>query len=168
MIYHVLSGDATAGDFKKTGIDGEIIVCRECLIVGPADADTYFEFWEQRARFILAEYGEDEIEYHERVADELAELCDIPDEAEVNLWFEYELFCSVNMWFCLDLLRNAGAEVYRVEPIVRTSEDKWKGFGGLDGGDLKSCFAARNKFSDDDLKLGSCCSAKPIRNVSHI
>jgi len=155
MIFHVLPGDSTASDFKNTGIEGEVIVCRECLIVGPADADTYFEFWERRARFILAEYGEDEIEYHENVADELAKLLDLPPGSEVNLWFEYELFCCVNMWFCLDLLRNTGACVYRVEPAVRTVRDKWKGFGNLNAGDLKICFAARNKFSSDDINLGS-------------
>lgn len=155
MIYHVMPGDATAGDFKTAGIEGEVIVCRECLVVGPADADTYSEFWEQRARFILAEYCGDEIVYHETVADELAKLLDMPAGSEVNLWFEYELFCSANMWFCLDLLRNTEAEVYRVEPSVRSFDDRWKGFGKFDADDLKRCFASRNKFSPDDIKLGA-------------
>ena len=155
MIYHVLPGDATAEDFKATGIDGEVIVCRECLVVGPADAETYFEFWEQRAHFVLGEYHGDEIVYHETVADELAKLLDVPAGSEVNLWFEYELFCSANMWFCLDLLRNTESEVYRVEPIVRTFDDRWKGFGKLDAADLQKCFAARTKFSADDIQLGS-------------
>ena len=155
MIYHVLPGDATAEDFKATGISGEVIVCRECLAVGPADAEAYFEFWEQRAHFILAEYGGDEIVYHETVADELAQLLDVPAGSEVNLWFEYELFCSANMWFCLDLLKNTEAEVYRVEPVVRTADDRWKGFGKLDAADLQKCFAARTQFSAEDIQLGS-------------
>lgn len=155
MILHVLPGDSLAEEFRKTAIDGEVTICRECLIVGDMDAETLPEFWEQRARFILSEYGEDEIEYHENVADDLAELIDLPLGAQVNLWFEYELFCGVNMWFCLDLLRNTAAEVYRVEPNVRTSDDIWKGFGSLDADALKSCFAARKQFTPDDIKLGS-------------
>ena len=155
MIYHVLPGDATAEDFKATGVGGEVIVCRECLAVGPADAEAYFEFWEQRAHFILAEYGGDEIVYHETVADELAKLLDLPDGSEVNLWFEYELFCSANMWFCLDLLKNTEAEVYRVEPVVRTADDRWKGFGKLDAAELQKCFAARTQFSAEGIQLGS-------------
>lgn len=153
-VFHVLPGDATAEDFNKTGIEGEIIICRECLAVGPADAEALYEFWEQRAHFILAEGG-DEIEYHESVADQLAKLLDVPAGSEVNLWFEYELFCSANMWFCLDLLRNTEADVYRVEPAVRTAEDRWKGFGKLDAADLQKCFAARTQFLADDIRLGS-------------
>ena len=117
MIFHVLAGDSLVEEFKKTGIEGEVIVCREAFVDGPVDAETTDEFWEQRARFILAGYGDDEIEYHEKVADELNKLTELTSDGEVNLWFEYELFCSVNMWFCLWLLEPTGAAVYRVEPI---------------------------------------------------
>jgi len=155
MIYHVLPGDAVAGEFKKTNVGGEVIVCRECLVVGDVDADILPDFWEQRARFILSEYGEDEIAYHETVADELARLLDLDAEDEVNLWFEYELFCSVNMWFCLWPLSETGATVYRVEPIVRSEEDRWLGFGKLGSKDLEKCFAQKTRFSDAEVALGA-------------
>ncbi len=151
---HVLPGDSLVEEFKKTNIAGEIIVCRDALVVGPVDAETRFEFWEQRARFILAEYAEDEIEYHEKVADEIEKLSDVPAEAEVNLWFEYELFCSVNMWFCLSLLIKTGATTYRVEPSVLNKNDRWQGFGSFDATALKKCFKSRVRFTVDDLKLG--------------
>ncbi len=155
MIYHVLPGDAQVEEFKKTKINGKVIVCRECLIVGDIHAETLPEFWEQRAHFILSEYGEDEIEYHEKVADELAELSDLDKHDEVNLWFEYELFCSVNMWFCLWLLNETGAAVYRVEPVVRSQADRWLGFGDLASDDLKKCFNSRTKFPAEDVALGA-------------
>ncbi len=155
MIYHVLPGDAVAEEFRKAKIDGDVIVCRECLVVGPRDAETPFEFWEQRAKFILAEYGEDEIEYHERVADELEKLSDISPQSEVNLWFEFELFCSVNMWFCLSLLSESGAAVYRVEPIDLDESDRWDGFGRFTADDLKACFELRTEFSKNDISLGN-------------
>ncbi|MEP6848433.1 MAG: DUF1835 domain-containing protein [Acidobacteriota bacterium] len=154
MIYHVMPGDATAGDFKKTGIAGDVIVCRECLAVGPADADALYEFWEQRAHFILAEYGGDEIVYNETVADELVKLLDVEAGDEVNLWFEYELFCSTNLWFCLSLLRESEGDLYRIEPVVRSFDDRWKGFGSLNAADLNTCYEARTKFEPSDIKLG--------------
>lgn len=77
MICHVLPGDSTVAEFNKTGISGEMIVCRDAFIVGPADAASRDEFWDQRARFILSEYGDDEILYHERVADELEKLTEL-------------------------------------------------------------------------------------------
>ena len=155
MIYHVLPGDSLAAEFKKANIDGDIIVCRECLIVGPIDAETPFEFWDERARFILTEYGEDEIEFHEGVADELEKLTDLDADAEVNLWFEYELFCSVNMWFCISRLKDSGAAVYRVEPSVLSMEDRWSGFGKLTADDLKECFDERKYLSAADITLGA-------------
>ena len=99
MIYHVLPGDSVAEEFKKTNIDGQTIVCREALVAGPLDGENLDEFWDQRAKFILTEYGEDEIEYHEKVADPLNLLTELTPDDEVNLWFEYELFCSVHLWF---------------------------------------------------------------------
>jgi hypothetical protein len=155
MIYHVLPGDAIVEEFKKAGIDGEPLICRECLIVGDADAETLHEFWEQRARFIMSEYGEDEIEYYDKVAEQLSKLLDLTADDEVDLWFEYELFCSVNMWFCLSLLSQTDATVYRVEPAVLSREDRWSGFGKLSASDLKKCFDQRTKLTPDDLTLGT-------------
>jgi len=113
-----------------------------------------FGFWERRARFILAEYGEDEIDYHEKVADELERLGEVADDDEVNLWFEYELFCSVNLWFCLARLGGSGADIYRVEPSVVNEHDRWKGFGHLSADDLGRCFADRVRFTPGDRGLG--------------
>ncbi len=155
MNYHVLPGDAVAEEFKKTKINGEVIVCRECLVVGDVDADILPDFWEQRARFILSEYGEDEIVYHETVADELARLLDLNSDDEVNLWFEYELFCSVNMWFCLWLLSETGAAVFRVEPSDLKAEDRWDGFGFLGTSDLQKCYGQRVRFTPKEIQLGA-------------
>lgn len=154
MIYHVLPGDAQVEEFKKTDIDGEMIVCREALVCGPTDAETAEEFWNERAQFIVTEYGEDEIDYHEKVANELLKLADVTYDDEVNLWFEYELFCSVNMWCCLSLLSASNAAVYRVEPIGLDSDKRWDGFGKFDSTDLKASFELRTKFTNDEIELG--------------
>lgn len=154
MIYHVLPGDSIAAEFKKTNIEGEVIVCREAFIAGPIDADDMDVFWSERSQFVLAEYGEDEIEYHEKVADELAKLTDMTADDEVNLWFEYELFCSVNMWFSLSLLGETGASIYRVEPIGLDVEKRWDGFGQFTADDLLACFEMRTKLSGDETRLG--------------
>ena len=155
MIYHVLPGDSLVEEFKKADIEGETIICRECLIVGPVTAETPDEFWDARSKFILTEYAEDEIEFHEKVADELVQLDEIGSDDEVNLWFEYELFCQVNMWFCISRLSQSGAAIYRVAPVVVTKDDRWKGFGGLTSAELKICYEARTNLSAEDISLGS-------------
>ena len=155
MKVHVLPGDSLRTEFTKTQIVGEVIVCREALISGDVDADSLPEFWDQRSRFISSGFGEDPIEYHEKVADELAKLIDLPGDAEVNLWFEYELFCSVNMWFCLYLLQDTNAAIYRVEPLVLKVEDRWSGFGKQNADELKKCFEGRRKLTPVDAALGA-------------
>lgn len=166
MIYHVLPGDAQVEEFKKSGIDGEVIVCREALISGPIDAEDLHDFWDERAAFILTEYGEDVIDYHEKVADPLSRLAELDSDDEVNLWFEYELFCSVNMWFCLSLLSETNATVYRIEPIGLDVEQRWDGFGKFTADDMRAAFELRSKFSDKELRLGaSLWKAYSIRDV---
>ena len=154
MIYHVLPGDAVAAEFAGADIEGKVIVCRECLIVGPVDAVDRLQFWDERAGFILREYGEDEIEYKDRVAGELERVAEVEADDEVNLWFEYELFCQTNLWFCVSLAAETGAEVYRVAPSVLATEERWQGFGRSTAEDLRRCCEERTRFTEADLKLG--------------
>jgi hypothetical protein len=154
MIYHVLPGEAQLAAFNQTKLNGEVIVFSEALVTGPLEAADLDEFWQQRARFILAEYGEDEIAYHEKVADPINKLADVTSEDEVNLWFEYELFCSVNMWFCLNLIAPTGASVYRVEPIGLDEANRWNGFGQFTSDDMAAAFELRTKLSQDEIELG--------------
>ncbi len=80
---------------------------------------------------------------------------DLDDTDEVNLWFEYELFCSVNMWFCLWLLRETGAAVFRVEPAVLKDEGRWDGFGYLGFAELQKCYEQRVRFTRKEIELGA-------------
>jgi hypothetical protein len=154
MKIHVLAGDPLAADFKDANIEGEIIVCRECLVEGDVRAANLEDFWRVRAGFIKTTYGETEEKYFAGVVSEFEKLKNLASGAEVNLWFEYELFCQTNMWFCLSLLQETKASVYRVAPVVRTEADVWKGFGRLSAEDLQKCLAERIKFSDEDRALG--------------
>jgi Domain of unknown function (DUF1835) len=155
MKIHVLAGDALAEDFRKTNVDGEIVVCRECLIEGDLQAASLEDFWNVRAKFIETAYGEPAENYREKVVGEFEKLRSVTQNAAVNLWFEYDLFCQVNMWFCLSLLQNKPSEIYRVAPVVRDETDVWKGFGNLKKEDLEQCYAERVKFSAADVSLGA-------------
>src|SRR5215207_6662647 len=104
MKIHVLPGDAQVEDFRATGLDGEIVVCREALVDGDVRANGLEEFWQTRERFLTEAYPESPSNYRDSVVSEFEKLLDLPGSAEVNLWFEYELFCHVNMWFCVWLL----------------------------------------------------------------
>jgi hypothetical protein len=155
MIYHVLPGDSLVKTFQETGIEGEVIVCREAFVAGDLDADDLDQLWDVRSNFVSVEYGGDPIEYQDHVASELEKLLNVTSEDEVNLWFEYELFCSVNMWFCLDLLKNSDANIFRVVPIETSPDDVWAGFGKYQADDLVKSFDAKVQFTQEDRTIGS-------------
>ena len=79
MKIHVLPGDALTENFKKTKIDGEIIVCRECLVEGDVKADSLEDFWQARAAFIEESYGETREKYYQNVAGEFEKLKNFAD-----------------------------------------------------------------------------------------
>lgn len=154
MILHVLPGDACFGTFSQTVIEGERAVFRECLIDGDLAANDLDDFWAVRERYLSAAYPESSVSYRDHVVKEIEKLTLPGNDDEILLWFEYELFCSVNYWFCLSLLKETKAELYRVFPAVRDEDDKWQGFGGLSPDELAECMLHRVKLSRDDAALG--------------
>ena len=102
MRYHILNGDSLAHSFPETKIPGDVIVVREALIDGELSGDSLQEFWQTRAKHIGISPGE----YHNKVVTEFEKIVDAPANAEFNLWFEYDLFCQVNMWFVLSLIQS--------------------------------------------------------------
>jgi hypothetical protein len=151
MIYHVLPGDAQVEDFRQTGLPGEVLVCREALIEGDISGETLDEFFSNRAAF----HGKSRSDYDAHVATQFRLLLDVGRAHEVNLWFEYELFCAVNMWFCLSLLRDSDADIYRVAPVHLGFENRWDGFGNANPEILKKCFTDRVRLSKSDVELGT-------------
>lgn len=154
MILHVLPGDSLLETFKATGIAGDVAVCREALVDGDLSGETLPDFWETRAKALIGADVESRDEYHENVVREFAKLTAMQSGSEINLWFEYELFCQVNMWFCLSLMKDSAADIFRVAPVIRSEADVWEGFGSMPPEDLRKCFSARGQMTSSDMQLG--------------
>ena len=147
MKYHILNGDALFAQFPES-IPGERIVCRECLVDGPVAAGDLASFFQVRARFIAAEYGDySEKNYRKDSLSQFERILNLPAEAEVNLWFEDDLFCQVNFWFVCRLLvskPHTGC-VY----LIRPPEHTQYGFGALDSEQLVDAFSQKIEITDD-------------------
>ncbi len=155
MTVHVLPGDAQVEEFAKTGLEGEVVVCREALIDGDVRSESLEDFWRVREDFFSRTYPDAKADYREAVVTEFKKLDRLSKHCDVNLWFEYELFCQVNMWFCIWLLRDAEVELYRVAPVAQRHGETWSGFGRMTSVDLIECYARRVKFTDRDIHLGT-------------
>ena len=155
MIYHVLPGDSLDETFEKTNLEGEVIVCRECLVEGDLAAENLEDFWLTRENYLSKTYPQVEKSYTENVRSEFEKILNVSPDDVVNLWFEYELFCQVNLWFCLYLLTEKELEIYRVAPVVRNENELWNGFGGLSEDELEKCFGERIRLSKEDIQFGN-------------
>lgn len=107
-IIHVLNGDSTASILAKSRIPGDVIVWRELLCDGPIGNPVGSdEFWKERYAYFEHVLGVSKLEYFDRIIKEIIKLGDLPKFSEVVLWFEYDLFCQVNMLaLCSYLLQN--------------------------------------------------------------
>jgi len=152
-IFHITNGDFLADDLKKISIEGEIIVCREALVSGNLKADSLVDFWKIRAKSISEDYNVSKENYYEKSVSEFEKILNIPEGSEVNLWFEDDLFCQVNLWFCISLIsKNEDLKIYRVFPKTDI-ENHWKGFADNDNSDLEESLESRVLFNENDIEL---------------
>jgi len=155
MTYHILNGDALTDRFVATGLTGEVIVAREAFVAGDLSGETLQDFWEVRAR----NWNEPFEKYKTKVVDEYEQILKAPSGSEFNLWFEYDLFCQVNLWFILHLLYSSGTSrnVYAVYSSHLSEDDPnfWSAFGPATSDDLNTCFTQRITLSESDIQFGS-------------
>jgi hypothetical protein len=154
MVYHILNGDSLAHSFPDSKIEGDIIVAREGLIEGDLSGKDLQELWRTRANYMeISEAG-----YHDKVVREFEKVINSPDNNEFNLWFEYDLFCQVNMWFTIYIIKSLPVKkkVYAVYTsyLDRNHKHFWNGFGHANSDELKICFADRIPLNDVDIQLG--------------
>lgn len=125
----ILNGGSLA-DTLPVSLPGERIVCHECLIEGPVRADSLPEFIELRGQYLRQTYPEHaKDDYATTEAAEFHRISNLPASAEVELWFEDDLFCQVNLWFVCHLLTD-GPPKSKIS-WVRPHDDLRFGFAGM-------------------------------------
>ncbi len=144
--FHILNGDALLHQFPEALI-GEKIIFREILIEGPIQKDKFFE---ARAKFIQNTYGVSQEDYKSKSKVELQKIDSIPDNSEINLWFEDDLFCQCNLWYIAHkLLSKADKQSIF---LVRPNSESWKGFGNMSMPDLLQAFHNRIQLDSENLE----------------
>lgn len=123
---HILNGDSTASTLKKSSIDGDIIVWREMLCDGPVCNQVGSDkFWMDRYAFFEKELGISKLEYYDKTIQEIIKIKNVSNYNEVILWFEYDLFCQINlMALCTYLLKNYSKSVSYYLVCVGREKDK--------------------------------------------
>lgn len=106
---HVTNGDHLNDRLLKMSITGDYAVWREMLCEGEAIADlSSADFKKARLAFLENHYPDLAVKYDERFGSQLAIIADAHHYEEVVLWFEYYLFCHVNMLACISFIKSLG------------------------------------------------------------
>ncbi|MBM3425896.1 MAG: DUF1835 domain-containing protein [Bacteroidetes bacterium] len=152
---HLLNGDQLASQLQGASFFQSQLVFREALIVGPVTSSSLDEFWKTRTEFISTNYGVTAEEYRQKTILEIERLHSLPEDTEICLWFEDDLFCQLNLWFLLSLLADRPKfKLCRVFPPTSTAENRWGGFGRATPNSLQDCYQARVPLAPSDLTLG--------------
>ena len=140
---HVLNGTSTLHSFEHTGLEGDTMVWHEALSEGPLEEDiASAHFWKKRGEWLCQTFGEDLYEYDRKVEEPLSKLYE--PYREINLWFEFDLHCQVNMLGVIELLRKhtdlSGPDIFLICPDSFPGKENFRGMGELNGHELEYLF----------------------------
>jgi len=159
-IMHVLNGDCSELIFSKTLIQGDTIVWRELLCDGPLIEKIASDaFWKKRLAYFEKNKLSSKEEYHRKVINELHQIQALDNYNEIVLWFEYDLFCQVNMLAACSMIFNLKKDITCSLICSGNVEyqEKKLGLGELKPNDFEKLFASRNILSKVDLRFADNC-----------
>lgn len=160
-ILHIVNGDSTANILKKTVIKGDILVWREVLCDGPLHFNVGSdEFWLKRYAYFETELGVSKLDYFDKTIKELVKLEDLEGYTEVVLWFEFDLFCQVNlMALCSYLLKSFRKDIfyYLVCTGKVTGKEQLQSLTDFSENEFLSLYEKKAKISKSNLMYANEC-----------
>lgn len=151
---HITNGSHLTTILKELDYKGDIFTWEEMLCEGCTISDINSdEFLKIRANFFNTYY---DIDLNiEEIKQEFEILNHTEKYSEIILWFEYDLFCHINMIGVINLLHQKKIELplYLVCSGRIEGEKNLKGLSELSQGQLNSHFKNKIKLTQDDIDL---------------
>ena len=153
---HITNGTSLTDYLKDLNITGDMLTWHEILCEGPTvellDSD---EFIKARKSFLNIKYNIDIDEYEFK--NEMSKLDNSSKYSEIVLWFEYDLFCHINLIAVISLLKQKHIElpIYLVcSGRIKESKDL-KGLSELQPEQLLQHYKKKDLLTDEDLELAN-------------
>jgi len=155
---HILNGDNTLPILEKSGIKGDVVVWREMLCEGPVLEEIGSDdFWMNRYVYFENGIGISRIEYYDKTIKKTVKLEDVSGYNEVVLWFEFDLFCQVNLLaLCSYLLNNyvKKTNYYLICTGKVAREERLQSLSDFLPSDFKTLFENKITLSKASLEFG--------------
>jgi hypothetical protein len=170
LVLHILNGDSTAQTLKQSGLAGEHLVWKEALVWGPTPATVDRSAWcRLRSQFLADANAMDAQQCFEDLRQQEEALETLAKHDEVVLWFEFDLFCQLNLIYVLGKLSGQNLVSTKLSLIcIGTFPGicDFRGLGQLTAEQLVSLFPGRQPVTVGQMDLAwrawnACCSSNP-------
>lgn len=170
-VLHITNGDSFTERLKTLNIKGDIITWREMLCEGKTLSHVGSEtFWKTRFEFLNKHYKVSKSWFIEKTLKEYRSLCSHKQQDRIVLWFEYDLYCQVNMLAVISwlLTHRKYAEISLVYCGKEDDSDKMYSLNELTDQQLQSLYKNKKILTQDDTEYADYvwqlyCSNNPIR-----
>ncbi len=170
-LLHITNGDHFTEKLESLKLKGDIITWREMLCEGQTLTSVGSEsFWKMRFDFLHKNYKVSKSWFIEKTLKEYRSLCNHKQEDEIVLWFDYDLFCQVNMIAVLSWLKTHRkyAHISLVCSGKEDDTDAMYSLNQLDDDQLLKLYKNKVELTQDDIEYADYvwqlyCSDNPIR-----
>lgn len=167
---HITNGDCTTEILENLQIEGKIITWREMLCEGKTTTDVGSEdFWKTRFDFLNNTYKVTKKTFIDFTLKEYRNLCK-QNQDEIVLWFDYDLFCQINMLAVISWLKRyrKGRKITLIQCGNEEGFEKPVGYAHLSKESLLNLYHNRVTLTQDDIEYADYiwqlyCSDSPLR-----
>ncbi|RMB60585.1 DUF1835 domain-containing protein [Dokdonia sinensis] len=153
---HIVNGDSLGRKLQTLQYAGDYVTWREMLCEGPTTTNLLNKrFTDKRKQFLEETYSIPPDNYEHSFVSQLELLQNAKKYDEIILWFEYDLFCHLNMMACLRFLK----KLKRKEKITLvcsgrvSGSNELLGLSELSDAQLKKHYEERVELTESDLDL---------------
>ena len=173
---HITNGDELTEKMLELNLPGEVVIWREMLCEGPTLQEVGSpEFLKQRKKFLKRNYGILAEDYEQKFISQLKKLKTAIDHDYVVLWFEFDLFCHINMLAAITYYLNhrESKPFYLVCSKKLKGEEEQKPLSQLSSKQLLNHYENRIALNEDDIENALLiwelyCSNNPMKLKQHI
>ncbi|MCF1191766.1 DUF1835 domain-containing protein [Mangrovimonas sp. AS39] len=153
---HITNGSVLTQKLLELEVQGDYLTWDEMLCEGPTtEKIDSKEFLELRSDFFNKFYNLelDKDKFHE----DINKLSHTENYSEIVLWFEYDLFCHINMLAAINVIRQKKIKLplYLVCSGRIEGEDNLKGLGELNASQLLKHYKNKVKLTENDMEVAS-------------
>lgn len=168
---HLVNGDELASKMSELELPGQVIIWRELLCEGPCVQEVGSrDFIKLRKRFLKKTYNISSDNYDIRFLSELKKLKEARNYDHIVLWFEFDLFCHLNMLAAINYITSHKKPVpmYLVCSKKLEGDEELKPLSLLSNEQLKNHFDNWISLTTEDIEMANLiwelyCSNNPMQ-----